>query len=198
MLFAVIIFILSIILMMLIAYISLPVLKRLKFGQPIHELALESQKAKQGTPTMGGLMFAAVSSALTIIISAIYGFSTMTLVLIVFSLLALFIGFADDYKKIKRQHNLGLLWWQKVIAQIAIGFLFTLYCYLSPEVGSKIVIPFTSLEWDLGIWYLPIMTLAVMFIVNSANLLDGMDGLLTSTSSLSHPSRGRPSLCLCC
>ena len=181
---SVFILLLSVLCTLLIARFFLPMLRRLKFGQPIHELALESQKAKQGTPTMGGLMFAAVTSVLTLLFSAIRGFSLDTLILVIFSLLAMAIGFADDYTKIKRQHNRGLLWWQKVIGQIAIGFLFTLYCYLSPEIGSSIIIPFTNLSWDLGVWYLPVMTLVVMFIINSANLLDGMDGLLTSTSAI--------------
>jgi phospho-N-acetylmuramoyl-pentapeptide-transferase len=180
----VLIFLLSVGCTLLVARFFLPLLKRLKFGQPIHNLALESQKAKQGTPTMGGLMFAVVATALTLLFSAIRGFSIATLVLIAFALLAMGIGFADDYAKIKRQHNQGLLWWQKIIGQIVAGFLFTLYCYLSPSVGSSIVVPFTSVSWDLGIWYLPVMTLVVMFIINSANLLDGMDGLLASTSSI--------------
>ncbi|HPJ01257.1 MAG TPA: phospho-N-acetylmuramoyl-pentapeptide-transferase [Candidatus Limiplasma sp.] len=181
---SVLILLLSVLCTLLIARFFLPMLRRLKFGQPIHELALESQKAKQGTPTMGGLMFAAVTSVLTVLFSAIRGFSTDTLILIIFSLLAMAIGFADDFTKIKRQHNRGLLWWQKVIGQIAIGFLFTLYCYLSPNIGSTIMIPYTNLSWDLGVWYLPVMTLVVMFVINSANLLDGMDGLLTSTSAI--------------
>ena len=181
---SVLIFLLAVFTTLLIAQFFLPLLDRLKFGQPIHELALESQKAKQGTPTMGGLMFAAVTSVLSLLFSAIQGFSVMTLVLVGFALLTMAIGFADDYAKIKRQHNQGLLWWQKIIGQIVVGYLFTLYCYLSPNVGSTILIPFTNLSWDLGIWYMPVMILLVMFIINSANLLDGMDGLLASTSAI--------------
>ena len=175
-------FILSIALMFVIARYFLPLLKRLKFDQPIHELALETQKAKQGTPTMGGLMFAAVASVLSIVFSAIYGFSVSTLILVFFSLLSLLIGFIDDFTKVKNNHNLGLKWWQKLIAQIVIGYFFSLYCYVTPEIGSSILIPFTNLEWDLGVWYLPVMTLVIMFIINSANLQDGMDGLLSSVS----------------
>ncbi len=180
----VLIFILSVGCTLFIARFFLPLLERLKFGQPIHELALESQKAKQGTPTMGGLLFVAVTSVLALLFSAIRGFSVATLVLVVFALLATAIGFADDYAKIKRQHNQGLLWWQKIIGQLVAGYLFSLYCYLSPAVGSTILIPFTSVSFDLGIWYMPVMTLFVMFIINSANLLDGMDGLLASTSAI--------------
>ncbi|MFH1880402.1 MAG: phospho-N-acetylmuramoyl-pentapeptide-transferase [Bacillota bacterium] len=177
-------FILSILLMFYIARFFLPMLRRLKFGQPIHELALEAHKAKQGTPTMGGLMFAAVTSALTLIISAVFGFSVPTLMLVLFTLFSLLIGFADDYAKIKRKHNQGLIWWQKVIAQVAAGFLFSLYCYLIPGIGSALIVPFLHIEWDLGVWYLPVMTFVIVFIVNSANLQDGLDGLLSSVSAV--------------
>jgi len=177
-------FILSILILFCVAYFFLPLLKKLKFGQPIHELALEAHQAKQGTPTMGGLMFAAVTSVITLVFSFIYGFSVSTLILVLFSLLGMMIGFADDYTKIKRKHNLGLIWWQKVLWQVVIGFLFSLYCYLSPSVGSSIIVPFFGLEWDLGIWYLPVMTLVIMFIINSANLQDGLDGLLASVSAV--------------
>ncbi len=177
-------FLLSILLMFGIARYFLPMLKRLKFGQPIHELALESHQLKQGTPTMGGLMFAAVTSLLTIVFSVLSGFSPSTLVLIVFCILSLLIGFADDFTKIKRKHNRGLKWWQKVAAQIIAGFFFSLYCYLSPGIGSAIILPLSGAEWDLGIWYIPVMTLVAVFVVNSANLQDGLDGLLTSVSTV--------------
>ena len=177
-------FLLSIALMFVAARYFLPLLRSLKFGQPIHELALETQKAKQGTLTMGGLMFAAVTTVLTLVFSAIYGFSSATLILLIFCLLCLLIGFVDDFTKVKANHNLGLKWWQKLLAQVVISFLFTLYCYQSPSVGSAIVVPFTGFTWDLGIWYVPVMTVFVIFIVNSANLQDGMDGLLSSVSAV--------------
>ena len=175
-------FILSILLMLITAKHFLPLLQKLKFGQHIYELGPETHQVKQGTPTMGGLMFGAISSALTLVLSAIYGFSLSTLVLIVFAILSLLVGFTDDFIKIKKQRNLGLVWWQKLAAQIVIAFLFALFCYLSPFVGSSIIIPFVNTSLDLGIWYLPLVTLLIMFLINSANLQDGLDGLLSSVA----------------
>jgi len=175
-------FILSILLMLITAKHFLPLLQKLKFGQHIYELGPETHQVKQGTPTMGGLMFGAISSALTLALSAIYGFSLSTLVLIVFAILSLLVGFTDDFIKIKKQRNLGLVWWQKLTAQIVIAFLFALFCYLSPFVGSSIIIPFVNTSLDLGIWYLPLVTLLIMFLINSANLQDGLDGLLSSVA----------------
>jgi phospho-N-acetylmuramoyl-pentapeptide-transferase len=157
-------------------------LRRLEFSQPIHELALETHQAKQGTPTLGGLMFAAVTSVLTLLFSAVYGFSVPALMLVLFSLLCMMVGFLDDFTKIRMKRNLGLKWWQKLLPQVAVAYLFSLYCYLSPAVGSSVVIPFFNATWDLGILYPPVMSLVILFIVNSANLQDGLDGLLPSVS----------------
>lgn len=165
-----------------VARFFLPMVRKLNVAQPIHELALETHQAKQGTPTMGGLMFAAVTSVLTLVFSSVFGFSLHALVLVVFSLLGLMIGLWDDYTKVKMRRNLGLKWWQKLVVQVVFAFLFSLYCYLSPGVGSSIIVPFFGREWNLGLWYLPVMTILISFIMNSANLQDGLDGLLASVS----------------
>lgn len=175
--------ILSLAAMLLLAPRVLPVLHRLKFGQTIYNLGPEAHKVKQGTPTMGGLIFAAVTCVFALVLHGTwYGKRDFGLALVVFALLSMLIGFVDDYIKVVRKRSLGLIWWQKVIGQVAIGVLFSLYCYLNPDVGSKIIIPFWNIQWDLGIWYVPIMTLVSMFMINSANLQDGLDGLLSSVA----------------
>ena len=169
----------SLIGMLLIGPRVLPVLRRLKFGQTIYELGPKAHQVKQGTPTMGGLMF-----ALTTIVAALllhgtwYGWNDFSLALIAVSLLTMLVGFVDDYIKVVKKRNLGLVWWQKVVAQVVISAAFAWYCYQHPLVGSKIIIPFFNVEWDLGIFYVPLITLTVLFMTNSANLQDGLDGLL--------------------
>ena len=163
----------------------LPVLHRLKFGQTIYDLGPQSHKAKQGTPTMGGLVFAAVTSIVALALHGVwFGKGDFALALMVFSLLSMSIGFVDDYVKVVKKRSLGLVWWQKVIGQITVGLLFSLYCYFTPAIGSALVIPFVGVTWDLGIWYVPVMTLVIMFMINSANLQDGLDGLLASVASV--------------
>lgn len=177
--------VLSVTAMLIIAPRVLPVLHRLKFGQTIYKLGPESHQAKQGTPTMGGLTFAAVTSVLALALHSVwFGVYDFGLALVLFSLLSMLIGFVDDYIKVVRKRSLGLIWWQKVVGQIAIGVLFSLYCYINPYVGSKIIVPFWNVEWDLGIWYVPMMTLVIMFMINSANLQDGLDGLLSSVATV--------------
>ncbi|MBR3874064.1 MAG: phospho-N-acetylmuramoyl-pentapeptide-transferase [Clostridia bacterium] len=175
--------VLSVIAMLLIGPRVLPVLRRLKFGQTMYELGPQSHMVKQGTPTMGGLMFTVVSCVVALVLhGAWYGWQDFTLALLFISLLSMLVGFVDDYIKVVKKRNLGLIWWQKIIGQVLTAFAFSLYCYLHPMVGSSIIVPFFNVEWDLGIFYVPLMTLVVIFMVNSSNLQDGLDGLLSSVT----------------
>lgn len=186
---------LSVIAMLLIGPRVLPVLRRLKFGQTEYELGPKSHQVKQGTPTMGGLMFAAVSCVVTLLLvytssAASLGVWNFGLALVLVALLNLLIGFVDDYIKVVKKRNLGLIWWQKIIGQVVVSVAFSLYCYLSPYVGSSIIVPFFNVEWDLGVFYVPLMTCVMIFMVNSANLQDGLDGLLSSVTVIGSAAWG--------
>lgn len=175
--------IVSVIAMLLIGPRVLPVLRRLKFGQSVYELGPKSHQVKQGTPTMGGLMFAAVTCVAALVFhGSWYGFADFTIALIFVSLGSLLVGFVDDYIKVVKKRNLGLIWWQKIIGQVVVAVLFSLYCYVHPDVGSSVIIPFFGVEWDLGIFYVPLMTATMIFMINSANLQDGLDGLLSTVT----------------
>ena len=140
--------------MLLIGPRVLPVLRKLKFGQTIYELGPKSHRTKQGTPTMGGLMFAAVTCVVTLLIMSFdtwYGGWDFALALVLVSLLSMLIGFVDDFIKVVKKRNLGLIWWQKIIGQVLVSVAFSLYCYFSPLVGSSILVPFFNVEWDLGL-----------------------------------------------
>ena len=161
-------------------------LKKLHFGQTIYELG-PSHQQKQGTPVMGGLMMAAGILLGSVICHPAKwdGVWDFLFPLLVVSFLSMAVGFADDYiKAVKKRHD-GLSPWQKIAGQVIVSLAFSLYCYFSPRVGSSIRIPFTGTEWDLGIFYIPLMTLLVIFIVNSSNLQDGLDGLLGTVTSIS-------------
>ena len=162
----------------------LPVLHKLKFGQNIYELAPEAHKKKQGTPTMGGLVIAGAAIIASLIMN---DYSqplrqNMLLAMLLMALGNLCIGFADDMTKIRRGKNGGLTPKQKMFFQTLLALAFSCYCYFHPQVGHVIKVPFLRVEWDLGIWYIPVMMFIIVGTTNSANLLDGLDGLLTSVS----------------
>ena len=175
----------------------IPYMQKLHFGQTIYELGPQ-HKAKQGTPVMGGLMIAA-----GVIISSIAfhpiswgGAWEFMIPMVLFSLLSMAVGFADDYiKAVKKRHE-GLTPKQKIIGQVGSALAFSVYCYFSPKVGSTIYIPFTSVQWNLGIWYVPLMTLVIIFMVNSSNLQDGLDGLLSTVTAVSMPGWAAMALCM--
>lgn len=165
----------------------LPYLKKLKFGQTIYDKGPQAHLAKQGTPNMGGIVTAGattlVLTAMTVILGVKggWGFGLQAalwpLLFITLGCMALF-GFPDDYiKDVKKDHE-GLKPRQKLIGQMIVGLIFSVYCY--GFIGSDVLLPFTDKTWDLGIFYIPIMTVLVMFITNSANLQDGVDGILSS------------------
>ena len=89
----------------------IPVLRKLKFGQTVYELGPQSHKTKQGTPTMGGLMFVLTTClAAAVFTGRWYGQWDFTLALIGVSLLTMLVGFVDDYIKVVKKRNLGLIW----------------------------------------------------------------------------------------
>ena len=167
----------------------LPFLKKLKFGQTIYDLGPKAHLAKQGTPNMGGIVTALATVVsfvgLTVYLSVQEGWSwgldnsLWPMLFITVGCMALF-GFPDDYiKDVKKDHE-GLKPKQKLIGQMVIGLLFSVFCYW--KLGGDVIIPFTGHTWNLGYFYIPIMTVLVMFITNSANLQDGVDGLLSSVT----------------
>ena len=164
----------------------LPVLYKLKFGQNIYELAPEAHKKKQGTPIMGGLIFAGACIAATLVAHdySVPLMSNMALAMILMALGNMGIGFADDMTKIRGGKNAGLTPKQKMAFQAILALAFSLYCYFHPQVGSVIKIPFLRAELDLGILYVPVMMFIIVGTTNSANLLDGLDGLCAGVSIL--------------
>ena len=168
----------------------LPKLRAMKLGQTIYKLGPKHQQ-KQGTPNMGGILIGGITTVVTLLAVIwlcardslpFFAFENPWWGLLFVTVGSMLIGFADDYiKDVKKRHD-GLSPRQKLVMQLVVGVLFSVYCrYL---VGTQILLPFTDRTWDLGIFYIPIMTLLVMFMTNSANLQDGLDGLLSTVTAV--------------
>jgi len=158
----------------------IPMLKRLKFGQTERELGPKSHLTKQGTPTMGGLMF------IFGILAGTLAFSLSATELVLPALLCTagfaLVGFLDDFLKVRFKNTVGLRAYQKVLAQFLIAGILAVYAYRSPFLGSKIYLAFFGAEWDLGILYIPAMMFIIIATVNSVNLMDGLDGLASGVT----------------
>lgn len=153
--------------------------KKLKFGQNILHY-VESHANKQGTPTMGGLIFIFSIFFVGLCFSTDNIMFGLICVLIFFGYAL--IGFLDDYIKIKFKRNLGLRPYQKIIGQALIALIAGIYVYINPNIGSEIVIPFTDITIDLGVFIIPFVFLVFVATTNSVNLTDGLDGLAGGVS----------------
>ncbi len=160
--------------------IVINMLKRLKFGQKVRDDGPQTHLVKAGTPTMGGIMM------LLGILVGTMSFTTGSMDFALPALLVTFafglVGFLDDFIKIRKKRSLGLRAYQKIIAQFGIALIVALYAYDNPNIGSTIVLPFFSAEWDLGIFYIPFIMFVIIAVVNSVNLTDGLDGLASGVT----------------
>jgi phospho-N-acetylmuramoyl-pentapeptide-transferase len=162
--------------------IIIPVLKVLKFGQNVRQDGPSSHLKKSGTPTMGGVII-----FISLIISTIFinkGFSGFYSVAIITALGYGLIGLLDDGIKIIMKRSLGLRAYQKIIGQLAFAAILTYYAYTNPDIGSRLLIPFTNKYIDLGIWYIPFTIFIILGTTNSVNLTDGLDGLVSTVTML--------------
>lgn len=162
--------------------VIIPWLKRMKFGQTIYDLGPESHKKKQGVPTMGGIIFAVPAILAALAFS--YGETRWDFLLMVLCSAVGFglIGFVDDFIKVKLKRSLGLTPRQKLVPQIVLAIVLAFWAYKNPQIGASYTVPFFGGEWNLGWAYIPVMVFVLVGTVNSANLLDGLDGLLGGCS----------------
>ncbi|WP_418530658.1 phospho-N-acetylmuramoyl-pentapeptide-transferase [Hominenteromicrobium sp.] len=173
----------------LLGYFMVPFLHKIKFGQTIREVGPSWHKNKQGTPTMGGLMFIIGSSVAAVICIAFLwlngGAETqlMFVKVVAGALMAVgfgIVGFLDDYISIKKHRNLGLTEIQKLILQFIIVGAYLLSVALAGGT-TETVIPFLG-SVDLGFFYYILAAVFIVGMVNAVNFTDGIDGLNTSVT----------------
>ena len=173
----------------LLGYFMVPFLHKIKFGQTIREVGPSWHKNKQGTPTMGGIMFIIGSSVAAVICIAFLwlngGAETQLMFVKVMAgaLMAVgfgIVGFLDDYISIKKHRNLGLTEIQKLILQFIIVGAYLLSVALAGGT-TETVIPFLG-SVDLGFFYYILAAIFIVGMVNAVNFTDGIDGLNTSVT----------------
>ncbi|HIP06395.1 MAG TPA: phospho-N-acetylmuramoyl-pentapeptide-transferase [Mariprofundaceae bacterium] len=142
-------------------------------GQPIRGDGPESHLAKQGTPTMGGLL---ILSTLTLSTLLWADLNNMFIWLALMVTLGYgLIGWLDDHLKIKHQNSKGLAGRWKLLLQVLFGGIaaVALMNMTSPIVD----IPIVNYQWDMGYWYILFVIFVLVGTSNAVNLTDGLDGL---------------------
>ena len=175
----------SFLLSVLLGRVLIPALHALKAGQSIREIGPKWHNTKQGTPTMGGLMF--IAAAVVCVVAG--GWTAMLagtyehLMVLGFSLVFGAIGFADDFVKVRMKRNLGLTALQKLILQLAVALAYLALLRWNGNLTGEIYIPFFNVSWQFNwVVYLLFATFVIVGCVNAVNLTDGVDGLASGVT----------------
>ena len=165
--------------------VLLPLLRKLKVGQRISSYVGYSHRKKEGTPTMGGLIFIIPTVVITLglLITGKISYSdNLAIVLLVFLGFAI-IGFLDDFLSLKKHNNEGLTTYQKLLGQVIISTIF-FYIYMKNGGQTSFVVGTLGIDIELTWLY----GLFILFILigasNAVNLTDGLDGLAGSLSAV--------------
>lgn len=165
----------------------IPYLHKLKFGQTILDIGPQWHKNKQGTPTMGGIMFIVGIAVSTVLMFGIYilanggavAGTSSTFMGLGMALCYGVVGFIDDYIKVVKKRNLGLSAPQKLVLQFGVAALYLVGMRFLGGEDTATIIPFIG-EVELGFFYYILSALVIVGVVNAVNLNDGIDGLCGS------------------
>ena len=166
----------------LLGFLLLPVLRALKAGQSIREIGPTWHNYKAGTPMMGGLMF--IGAALICLLANIPFMQDYTVFFVIALALCFgFVGFLDDYAKLKKKRNEGLTSIQKALLQMVVSALFLFAMYKTGAMNCDLYIPFFHVSFTLHpIVYIFFAMFVMVGCVNAVNLTDGVDGLSSSVT----------------
>lgn len=171
--------IIAFLIVVILGPIFIPMLAKFKFGQTVRDDGPQTHLHKNGTPTMGGVIMiiailitgltrTKIDKDLLVGLICITGFG--------------FVGFLDDFIKIKMKRSLGLKAYQKIILQFALALFVAYYQYSASPSATQIMVPFTDYIINLGPLYVPIMMFIIIGTVNAVNLTDGLDGLASGVT----------------
>ncbi len=137
----------SLIISMIIGKRIINFLQRKQIGETVRNLGLEGQEAKQGTPTMGGII---ILASIVVPVLLFGKLNNVYLILMVISTIWLgAIGFLDDYIKVFKKNKDGLRGKFKIIGQVGLGLIVGLTLYLSDDAVIRERIPATEENLEL-------------------------------------------------
>jgi phospho-N-acetylmuramoyl-pentapeptide-transferase len=153
-------------------------LRRNEFGQQIREEGPAHHIAKQGTPTMGGLLIIAAAAIAFLPLS---DYTLPALTIFGTTLACGSIGFLDDYIKLRHRRSLGLNGRWKMLMLLAITIAVG-YATHHQHLSHDVYVPVANFAIPLGPFWYVLLFLIIAGAVNGVNLTDGLDGLAAGTS----------------
>ena len=182
---------LGFVLSIVVGLMIIPVLRKLKAGQTVSNLINKRHQLKNGTPTIGGLIFI-IPPIVTILLLYLKGSiaisTNLIIVLFVFIAYAI-LGFIDDYLKIKYHNNKGLSTLTKLIFQVFIAVVFyTIYKYNGGSTTLEVTL--LGIKWELGFFYGIFILFVLVGTTNAVNITDGLDGLCGGLSVMAFLAYG--------
>ena len=172
-------FAISLAVCLMIGPVLIPALQRLKFGQSIRSDGPERHLQKQGTPTMGGVMF-----FFSLILGTLFlaGDSYFTYFLLACALGFGLIGFIDDYIKIVKKRSLGLTAKQKIVGQLVLSIVLSVLAVNVMQISTEVLLPIVGGSVEFGAMYIPFLIFLLVGTTNAVNLTDGLDGLASGVT----------------
>ena len=157
-------------------------------GQPIQEELQDVHGHKSGIPTMGGVMIVA-GATLGYLAAHVRGGTIFTwggLLTIGVVIGAGFVGFLDDFIKVRNDRNLGLRARTKMIGLLVVGITFATLAIRVADVHTTLSFTdFSRPGIRLGaIGWIVLAVLMIAATTNGVNLADGFDGLAAGSAAL--------------
>jgi phospho-N-acetylmuramoyl-pentapeptide-transferase len=153
-------------------------LRRNEFGQHIREEGPQHHFAKQGTPTMGGLLILFAASVGFLPVSH---FRLQALTVLFTALACGAIGFLDDFIKLTHKRSLGLPGRWKMLLLAGVTFVVAVIAH-HLHLSTDVLIPVVNVSVPLSYAWYPFLFLVIGGASNGTNLADGVDGLLAGTA----------------
>lgn len=172
-------------------FVLIPILRKLKAGQTVSNFINKRHLKKNGTPTIGGLIFI-IPPLITLLVlwlrDSIEISSNLIIVLFVFLAYGL-LGFIDDFIKIKQKNNAGLSVITKFICQVIIAAVFY-FIYKSNGGSTDLKVTLLGIDWHLGWTYGLFILFLLVGTTNAVNITDGLDGLCGGLSVMAFLAYG--------